>query len=592
MRHLLSVLCLLGLLLNHAEADHGLSLDGVLKYPHDFKGFDYTSPQAKPGGTLNLHALGSFDKMNPYTLKGSAPDLLEPLIFEHLMVQAQDEPFSQYGLLAQKVEVAADGLSVTFHLDPAARFSDDSPLTAEDVKFSLETLQSDQAHPFYQSYWRDITAAEVVSPHTIRFRFRQANRELPLIAGEIPVFSKAFFTKTPFDQANLTLPLGSGPYVVEEFKAGKILTYKRHPQYWGNTRPVNRGMYAFERIVLKFYKDPVVALEGFKAGEFDFMHENNSKQWARDYEGPKFTQGQIKKETLPHKRGAGMQGLIFNLRRPMFQDIRVRKAMGLAFDFEWSNDNLFYGQYTRSKSYFSNSELAAQGTPSPEELALLEPLKDKLDPVVFGPVPTPPVTTPPHSLRHNLREAAKLLKEAGWTLGDDEVLTDGKGHRLEIEALLAAPAFERILAPYAANLEKLGIRLQYRTVDTSLYQSRVHDFDYDMIVNGFDQSQSPGNEQRDMWHSSSAAIQGSHNRIGIQDPAVDALVEKLIYAKNRPELITACRALDRVLLAGHYLVPNWHLTYHRIAYWDRFARPEKPPLFYSPEGWLLSWWMK
>ncbi|MBF0341401.1 MAG: ABC transporter substrate-binding protein [Magnetococcales bacterium] len=576
-----------------AQADHGLSLDGVLKYTHDFKGFDYTSPNAKPGGALTLHAIGSFDKMNPYTLKGSAPDLLTPLIFEHLMTHAMDEPFSLYGLLAHKMEVAEDGLSVMFHLDPEARFSDDTPVTAEDVKFSLEILQSDKAHPSKQSYWSDIAAAEVVSPKVIRFRFRQANRELPLIAGEIPVLSRAYFSKHPFDQESLTPPLGTGPYVVEDFKAGKTVTYRRNPKYWGNQRPVNRGFYNFERIVLKFYKDPVVAMEGFKAGEFDFMAEYNSKQWARDYEGPKFAQGLIKKETLPHKQGAGMQGLIFNLRRPMFQDIRVRKAMTLAFDFEWSNENLFYGQYTRSTSYFSNSELAAsKGPPPPEELALLDPLRDKLDPAVFGPAPTPPTTTPPNSLRQNLREASRLLKEAGWTLGPDRILTDGKGNRLEMELLLAQPAFERILAPFAANLEKLGIGLKYRTVDTSLYQSRVHDFDYDMIVNAFGQSQSPGNEQKDMWHSASAEIKGSHNRIGIKDPAVDALVDKIVYAKNRKELVIACRALDRVLLSGHYLVPNWHLNYYRIAYWDRFGRPEKLPLYYSAEDWLLSWWMK
>ncbi|MBF0165139.1 MAG: ABC transporter substrate-binding protein [Magnetococcales bacterium] len=593
MRILLLLCALLLPLASPALAAHGISLDGTLKYPADFKGFDYTSPDAKPGGTLNLHAIGSFDKMNPFTLKGSHPDLLSPLVFEHLMVQSMDEPFSQYGLLAQSVEVAEDGLSVTFHLDPEARFSDESPVTAEDVKFSLETLQSDKAHPFHQSYWRDIVAAEVLSPRSIRFTFRQTNRELPLIAGEIPVLSRAFFTKHPFgEEKEMVAPLGTGPYVVEEFSPGKIVTYRRNPKYWGNKRPVNRGLHSFERIVLKFYKDPVVALEGFKAGEFDFMHENNSKQWARDYEGPKFVQKLIKKETLGHKRGAGMQGLIFNLRRPFFQDIRVRKAMSLAFDFEWSNDNLFHGQYTRSTSYFSNSEMAATGSPPPEELALLEPLRDKLDPAVFGPVQAPPSTTPPNALRQNLKEATKLLKEAGWSLGPDKILTDGKGNRLEIEILLATPAFERILAPYAANLEKLGIALKYRTVDTSLYQSRVHDFDYDMIVNGFGQSQSPGNEQRDMWHSESAPIKGSHNRIGIQDPAVDALVEKIIRAKNRKDLVTACRALDRVLLAGHYLVPNWHLNYHRIAYWDRFARPATAPLYYQPEDWLLSWWMK
>ncbi|MBF0125757.1 MAG: ABC transporter substrate-binding protein [Magnetococcales bacterium] len=592
MPHLLTALCLWLLWIGPAWADHGLSLDGVLKYPHDFKGFDYTSPEAKPGGTLTLHAIGGFDKMNPYTLKGSAPDFLEPLVFEHLMVQSMDEPFSQYGLLARKVEVAEDRLSMVFHLAEDARFSDDSPLTAEDVKFSLETLQSDKAHPFYQSYWRDIVGADVLSPRTIRIRFRQVNRELPLIAGEIPVFSRAFFARNAFAQEDLITPLGSGPYVVEEFKPGKILIYRKNPKYWGQGRPVNRGMYQFERVVIKYYKDPVVALEGFKAGEFDFMAENNSKQWARDYEGPKFAQGLIRKETLPHKRGAGMQGLIFNLRRPVFQDLRVRKALSLAFDFEWSNENLFYGQYTRSNSYFSNSEMEAAGPPSPEELALLQPLRKHLDPAVFAPVQPPPSTTPPHSLRQNLREAARLLQEAGWKLGADRVLTHDKGERFEVEALLASPPFERILAPYAANLEKLGVVLKYRTVDPSLYQSRVHDFDYDMIVNGFGQSQSPGNEQRDMWHSQSAGIKGSHNRIGIRDPAVDALLEKLVAAKDRKELVTACRALDRVLLSGHYLVPNWHLTYHRLAYWDRFQRPATLPLYYTPEGWLLSWWMK
>ncbi len=589
---ILTVFSLLMFLTTSAFADHGLSLDGTLKYPHDFKGFDYTSPNAKPGGTLNLHAIGGFDKMNPYTLKGSPPDFLEPLIFEHLMVQSMDEPFSQYGLLAKEVEVAKDGLSITFHLDPNARFSDNSPLTAEDVKFSLETLQSNKAHPFYQSYWRDIVGTEILSPQTIRIRFRQANRELPLIAGEIPVFSRAFFTKHPFDTDSLTIPLGSGPYVVESMDPGKIITFKKNPKYWGANRPVNRGLYQFERIVLKFYKDPIVALEGFKAGEFDFVNENNSKQWARDYDGPKFSQKLIKKETLPHQRSAGMQGLIFNLRRPFFTDIRVRKALSLAFDFEWSNQNLFYGQYTRSTSYFSNSDLAATGTPSADELAILEPLRPLLDPAVFGPVSQPPTTTPPHSLRQNLREAAKLLQASDWKMGKDQVLVNSSGVRFEFSALLASPAFERILAPYAANLEKLGIILHYRTVDPSLYQSRVHDFDYDMIVNGFGQSQSPGNEQRDMWHSDSADIKGSHNRIGIKDPAVDALVEKLIYAKTRTELVTICHALDRVLLAGHYLVPNWHLSYHRIAYWDRFQRPETLPLYYTPEGWLFSWWMR
>ncbi|MBF0181394.1 MAG: ABC transporter substrate-binding protein [Magnetococcales bacterium] len=592
MQFLFALLCLGFLWTPPLMAAHGLSLDGTLKYPPGFERFDYTSPDAKPGGTVTLHALGSFDKMNPYTLKGSAPDHLEPLVFEHLMTGSMDEPFSQYGLLAKDVEVAADGLSVTFRLHPEARFSDGSPLTAEDVKFSLEILQSDKAHPFYQSYWRDIASAEVLSPLEVRFRFRQVNRELPLIAGQIPVLSRAFFAKNPFGQEDLTSPLGSGPYVVEEFKPGKILVYKKNPAYWGANLPVNRGFYQFERVVIKYYKDPVVALEGFKANEYDFMPESNSKQWARDYEGPKFAEGLIKKETLPHKQGAGMQGLIFNLRRPFFQDIRVRKALSLAFDFEWSNENLFYGQYTRSNSYFSNSEMEATGKPGPEELALLEPLRAKLDPAVFDEALVAPTTKPPASLRQNLREAARLLKEAGWTLGEDRVLVNAKKERFEIETLLASPPFERIMAPYAANLEKLGVILKYRTVEPSLYQSRVHDFDYDTIINGFGQSQSPGNEQRDMWSAESAGIKGSHNRIGIRDPAVDVLLEKIIGAKSRKELVTACRALDRVLRVGWYLVPNWHIPYHRLAYWNRFERPKTLPLYYSVDGWLMTWWVK
>ena len=575
-----------------AGAAHGLSLDGALKYPPDFAGFDYTDPRARKGGTLTLHAIGGFDKMNPFTLKGIAPDMLNTLLFDTLMVQSQDEPFSQYGLVATDVEVAADGLSVTHRLDPDARFADGSPLTADDVRYSLEMMQSDKVHPFYQSYWRDVREAEVIDPHRVRFHFARKNRELPLIVGELPLFSRAFFAKHPFDAGGLTVPLGSGPYTVESFNTGKSITYRRNPDYWGQKRPVNRGLYNFDRIVVKYFKDPIVALEGFKAGEFDFIFENNSKQWARDYVGDKFDRKTIIKETLPHQRGAGMQGWVFNLRRPLFADRRVREALTLAFDFEWSNTNLFYSQYTRADSYFSNSELAARGAPGPEELALLEPFRDRLDPAVFQPVRPPPSTTAPGSLRGNLRRAAALLKEAGWRVGGPERrLLNAGGEPLEIDMLLVSQAFERVVAPYAANLGKLGITLRYRTVDPTLYQRRVDSFDYDMIVTTFGQSQSPGNEQRDMWHSASADQPGSRNHMGLKDPVVDALVEKIIYADDREKLVTACHALDRVLLAGHYLIPNWYLPYHRIAYWNRFRRPERPPLYYSPDGWLLSWWM-
>ena len=574
-------------------AAHGLSLDGELKYPPQFKGFDYTSAEAVPGGTLTLHSVGGFDKMNPYTLKGSAPGMLGGLLFETLTTQSMDEPFSQYGLLAKDIHIAEDGLSVTYQLHDNARFSDGTQVTAEDVAFSLATMKSDKAHPIYQSYWQDIRSATVLDQRRIRFDFSRKNRELPLISGELPIFSRAFFSKHPFDRGGMTVPVGSGPYRVEKFDAGKIITYQRNPDYWGSHLPVRRGMNNFERVVVKYFKDPVVALEGFKAGEFDFIFENNSKQWARDYVGEKFDQGMIKKETLPHKRGAGMQGWIFNLRRPMFQDKRVRQALTLAFDFEWSNTKLFHGQYQRSDSFFSNSDqLSARGTPSPAELALLGPFRAQLDPVVFHAIQPPPSTKPPGSLRKNLRQAMNLLKEAGWRVGKKGLLQHTQSGKLfEIEMLLASPAFERVMAPYAANLKRLGIRLNYRTVDLSLYQRRLDTFDYDMIVDVFSQSQSPGNEQRDMWHSASAAVSGSRNRIGIKDPVVDALVDKVIYAESRKQLITACRALDRVLMAGIYLVPNWYLAYHRISYWNRFSRPTQLPLYFSPTDWLLAWWV-
>ncbi|MBF0356973.1 MAG: ABC transporter substrate-binding protein [Magnetococcales bacterium] len=588
----LSFFLLLFFVSDNLLAAHGISLDGKLKYAKDFKGFDYTSENAKPGGTLTLYSLGGFDKMNPFTLKGVAPDHLGELLFDTLMVQSQDEAFAQYGLVATDILVAEDGLSVTITLDEDARFSDGTPLTAEDVKYSLEVLKSKQAHPFYAGYFRDIVRGEVLDPHKIKFYFARKNRELPLIFGDMPLFSKKFFSKHSFENLELTQPLGSGPYTIESVTPGKNITYKRNPNYWGWKRAVNRGVYNFDRVVVKYFKDSVVALEGFKAGEFDFILENNSKHWARDYHGDKFDSGLIKKEYLPHKNGAGMQGWIFNLRRDKFKDIRVRKALTLAFDFEWSNKNLFHGQYVRSDSFFSNSEMAATGAPSAEELLLLEPFRDKLDPAVFAAVEPPPSTKAPNSLRKNLRKAVKLLKQAGWKVGDDRLLHDKNGNILEIDMLLASAGFERVMAPYVANLKRLGVKVNYRTVDLALYKRRLDDFDYDMIVHVFGQSQSPGNEQLNMWSSASADTKGSNNYIGLKNPVVDALVEKITYAKTRNDLVTACKALDRVLLSGHYLIPNWYLNSHRIAFWNKFNRPKKLPLYYSAHSRLWSWWIK
>ncbi|HSH13216.1 MAG TPA: extracellular solute-binding protein [Desulfurivibrionaceae bacterium] len=573
-------------------AAHGISIDGKLKYPANFSHFDYTSPQAVKGGQLVLHGLGGFDKMNPFTLKGTAPDDLGDLVFETLAVASLDEPFAEYGLIAKDIELAADKLSVTFTINELARFSDGSPVSPGDVKFSLDTLKSPAAHPFYQSYLQDISAAEVLDSHRVRFKFAKKNRELHMIAAQLPIFSKKFYTAHPFTEQSLTAPVGSGPYVVKDFSPGKTITFKRNPDYWAKDLPVRRHQFNFDTITYKYFKDQIVAVEAFKAHEFDFMYVNIAKQWARDLDGPKFKNKEIIKETLPHQNNQGMQGFVFNLRRPLFQERKVRQALGLAFDFEWANQTLFFGQYARSASYFSNSNLAATGLPRGLELEYLAPFRDKLPPEIFTTPPTPPSTKPPGSLRDNLRLAKNLLTEAGWQVNKDGRLTDRSGKPFEFEILLSSPSFERVMASYVQNLAKLGIKASYRTIDPALFQRRIQEFDFEMMVNVYGQSQSPGNEQRDYWASEGADRKGSRNLMGLKDPVVDGLVDRIIYAETQAQLTAACKALDRVLWYGYYLVPNWYLANHRVTYWNRFARPGKLPLYYSPNQALNTWWVK
>ncbi len=561
------------------------------KYPPGFDHFDYVNPDAPKGGSINLSGFGSFDTLNPYTLKTQSAEGLQGLVFETLMTGSLDEPFSQYGLLADDVQLADDGLSVTYHLNPAAHFSDGSPVLAEDVKVSYETLR-DHGHPRYRIYWGDIERAVVVDERTVRFEFSRVNPELHMICGQIPIFSQRWVEGNDFEKMALEEPIASGPYRIAGYDLGKYISYERDPNYWGSELNVRRGMFNFDHITYKYYRDFTVMLEGFKAGEFDFTHEYNSKKWARDYIGPKFRSGELVKATLPHGNNAGMQGFAFNLRRPLFQDRRVRRALTLALDFEWSNRNLFYNQYQRNDSYFSNSELAARGAPSAAELVLLEPFRDRLPPELFEGPWQPPSTVPPGSLRQNLRQARDLLAEAGWIYRDG-ALRNAVGEPFRFEIILVNKGFERIVAPYARNLEKLGITVEYRTVDPALYQRRMETFDFDMVVAGYGQSQSPGNEQMGMFHSSSAEQEGSSNYIGISDPVVDAMVEAVVYAEDREALITACHALDRVLLFGEYLVPQWYIGSHRIAYRDRFAFPATLPLYYDPVDWMLStWWLK
>ena len=576
---------------SECQAAHGISIDGKLKYNPDFKQFDYTSEQAKKGGALVLHDLGSFDKMNPFTLKGSPPSGLDNLVFETLAVSSLDEPFAAYGLIAKDIELADDRLSVIYTIDENARFSDGSPITPEDVQFSLNTMKSDAAHPFYQAYLQDITGSDILDKNRIRFNFARVNRELHMIASQVPIFSRKYYTEHPFDDPSMDPPVGSGPYVVDSVNPGKSITYKRNPDYWAIDHPTRKGMFNFDTITYKYFRDQIVSVEAFKANVFDFMYINIAKQWARDLVGPKFESKQIMKEYMPHRNNQGMQGFVFNQRNPLFQDRKVRKALGMAFDFEWANNKLFFNEYTRSASYFSNSHLAATGLPEGLELEYLQPFKDQLPPEIFTQPLTPFSSNTPNGIRDNLRAAKNILIEAGWTVKDGR-LVDQEGKPFEFEILLVSPSFERVMAGYVNNLSKLGVNASYRTIDPALYIDRLNRFDFAMTVHVFGQSQSPGNEQRDFWYSESADRQGARNLIGIKDPIVDQLVDKIIYATTQEELQAACKALDRVLWYGYYVVPNWYVARHRISYWNKFNRPETLPLYYNPIQALMTWWVK
>jgi len=574
------------------EAVPSMAMGYTPKYNKDYKHFNYVNPDAKKGGQLSLSGFGTFDSFNPFVLKGIVADGVNILMFESLTEKSLDEPFSVYGLLADDIQLAADKLSVTYRVNKKARFSDGSEVTAEDVKYSVDQLLSDKAHPQYRFYYADIKEISVLDKYRVRFNFKKINPELHLIIGDLPVFSKKWVGDTSFDKLTEAMPLTTGPYLLESYDLGKTVVYKRNPGYWAKDLAVRKGMYNYDKIIYKYYKDQTVALEAFKAGEFDFFAENHSKRWARDHNGPKYESGEIIKQTLTHKNNAGMQGFILNTRRELFKDKRVRRAITNAMDFEWSNSHLFYNQYTRCESFFSNSELAATGLPEGDELKLLNQFKDRLPAELFTTEWSAPTTKKPSSLRNNLRTAKHLLEQAGWTVKEGK-LTNAKGQVFSFEVLLIQKGFERIIAPFARNLKRLGIEVTYRTVDASLYQRRVDGFDFDMVVSSFPASQSPGNELFSMFYSEAADKKGSRNLPGINDPVVDALIEKIVSSENRKDLVTATQALDRVLLFGEYMVPNWYINIHRVAYRNQFGIPNNLPLYYDPESWMIkSWWLK
>jgi microcin C transport system substrate-binding protein len=591
MIRLFAVIVALVLGVGHAEAQdavpaHGFAMHGDLKYGAGFAHFDYVDPVAPKGGTVRFEAIGSFDNLNPYILKGEAAAGAETLS-ETLLVSSADEAFSEYGLIAATIEVPEDRSWVAFTLRPEARWHDGQPITVDDVIFSLETLRT-LGHPFYQFYYRDVTGAEAAGERRVKFTFAEGtNRELPLIVGQMPILPKHYWEGRAFDATTLEAPLGSGPYRIAAIDPGRSITYERVTDYWGADLPVNVGRHNFDVIRYDYYRDLNVARQAFKAHQTDLRGENTAKEWATGYEGPALDGGLIIKNQIETLVPQGMQGFVFNLRRPMFQDRRVRQALVLAFDFEWSNKNLFFDAYRRTSSYFAGSDLAAEGEPSAAELALLEPFRADLPPEVFGPAYAAPVSDGSGSDRRALREALRLLEEAGWTTRDGR-LVDPDGAPMTIEFLIDQPAFERVVAAYVKNLEKLGIATTIRQVDPAQYEARTETFDYDMITHRWGQSPSPGNEQRNMWSSAVADTPGSQNFAGIRSAAVDALVEAVIAAEDRAALVTACRALDRVLTWGTYVVPHWHLGATRLAYWDVFGRPAIDPAYGVD---LQAWWI-
>jgi microcin C transport system substrate-binding protein len=584
-----------------ARAAHALAWGDTPKYAPGFTAFDYTNPDAPKGGTLNLAGYGSFDKLNPFTLRGLSAAGLGLLMFETLAEASDDEPFTMYGLLAEDMVFAEDGLSITFRLNPAARFWNGDPVTAADVAHSYRMLTGPRAHPRFRQYFSDVARVVEVDERTVRFEFRARNHELHMIIGmQLPVFSRKWGEGREFDQIVRDEPLTSGPYRIARTDWGKTIAYVRNPDWWARGLNVRRGMFNFERVVYKYFNDETARLEGFKAGEFDWVAENSAKNWARGHAGRRYASGEILKEEFRHENPAGMQGFVLNTRRPPFDDVRVREAIGLAFDFEWMNRQVFHGQYVRSPSFFTNSEMAADGLPGPDELTVLEALKVRLatdghtlDPRVYGEAPVPASTEPPGSLRQNLRRALELLREAGWEVTDDGRLRDATGRALGFEIHSYSKGLERVAVPWARNLEKLGIEARLRVTDPALYQKRVDDFDFDVAIHLYGASPTPGNELIERFTSAAAVQPGSDNVAGIRDPAVDALVERLLRSETRAGLVTHARVLDRLLRHGHYLVPHFHARTHRVAYRNGLAHPARLPRYYGAEAWLLkTWWSK
>ena len=577
-------------------AGHAYALWGQPRYAQGFAHFDYVNPQAPKGGELRLVSslrTSTFDKYNPFTIKGSAPAYLSTLMFDSLLTGSLDETATGYGLLAQDVTVATDGLSATFRLRPEARFHDGSPVLAEDVKHSYEMLMGPHTSPGYKTMLAEVAGIEVLDAHTVRYRFKAPNRELPLRVGGLPVFSRAWGAGKPFNEVVMDIPIGSGPYRIGPVNFGKDITYVRDPQYWARDLPVRKGLGNFDRISVRIYKDNTAKLEALKAGEFDIMRFFSAGDWARRVNGRKFSTGELVKGEFEHRQPIGFQSYVLNTRRPFLQDVRVREALGLAVDYEWMNRQMFYGAYQRVNGIFGNTVCQTSGTPSEAELALMQPYGEVLPPAAFGLMTTPPRTDGDSSLRSNLRKAKALLAAAGWTV-QGGVLRNSEGQAMVLEYLDSGDIGQRTVAPWQRNLQKLGIVLNFRAVDFALYQQRLSKFDFDITSIAYQGSNNPGQEFADLFGSAAADQEDSGNFPGVKSTAVDAFIQRMVAAKSEQELLPACHALERAIAHGHYLIPQWSSTTHRMAYnqW-RLEHPAQIPPYSTGEEWVMdTWWTR
>lgn len=580
-------------------AAHGYALWGDMKYPPGFIHFDYVNPDAPKGGEIRLVSnlrLSTFDKYNPFTIRGAAPAYLSQLMFDSLLAGSLDEEGAGYGLLAEDVAVAPDGLSATFKLRKNARFHDGDPVLAQDVKHSYDTLIGPHTSPAYKTLLVDVAGVDVVDDRTVRYRFRQANRELPLTVGGLPVFSRKWGQGKPFNEVVMEPPIGSGPYKIGPVKFGKDITYVRDTDYWAKDLNVRRGTANFDRINVKIYKDNTARLEALKAGEFDLMAFYSAGDWARRVNGKRFDTGELVKGEFQHKLPTGFQSYVLNTRRPLLQDVRVRQALGLAVDYEWMNRQMFYNSYQRVRGLFGNTSCAATGTPSAEELALMTPWRGKIPDAAFGPADEPPRTDRPHDpavggLRENLRRAQKLLADAGWTV-QNGTLRNAQGQPFVLEYLDSNEGGARVVTPWMRNLEKLGVTLRFRPVDFALYQQRLQKFDFDVTTIAYAGTANPGQEYADLFGSQAADTEDSGNLAGVKSPAVDALLDRMVSAKTKPDYLAACRALERVITHSHVFIPQWFSGTHRMAYnaW-RLERPTVTPPYFRGETWAIdTWW--